>query len=306
VKNILVLGANGFIGRYLSRALAQEKGLSLTLFSKTIDHIRDLGNLPNVKVVKGDYTDVLGLVPIIKNADIVYHLISASVPSTSWARPTLEIHKNLLPTIHLLQLCSDLDVKKVVYLSSGGTVYGEQKGHLDESTALKPFSPYGITKVTIEYFLEYFRRKAGLNYEIYRLSNPYGIGLDKLGFGVINTWLNAAAKGEPIYLFGSGKIRKDFIYIEDAIRLLMLSLRNPLGGSHIYNISRGEAVTLNRLLSIIDSVTTIPLNIIHKTGNKSDNKLVQLDNRKILKYFPGFQFTSLEQGINQIWQVLVK
>lgn len=302
MRKILILGANGFIGRNISSVLAREKDVVLTLFSRSIDAIKYLERYENVTIIQGDYTNILNLVSIIKKQDLIYHLISASVPSTSWSHPTLEVQKNLLPTLQLLKLCSDLDVKKVVYISSGGTVYGEQDGVLNESSKLQPFSPYGIIKTTIEHFFEYYRKKENLNYDIYRLSNPYGIGLEKIGFGVINTWLRAAAQNKPITVFGDGRTQKDFIYIDDAIQLMLYSVKHPLDKSDIFNISLGQTISLKQIIEVIQKVTKIDLHINYEEGLVSDNKLVKLDNSKILQYFPTFEFTSLEKGIEVVWE----
>lgn len=307
MKRVLILGANGFLGQHLSRFILKSyDNVELTLFSKTISpELENLKKIKPVTIVKGDYTDILELVPLVKNSDLVYHLISASVPSTSWVQPTLEINKNLLPTINLLRLCSDLGVEKFIYASSGGAVYGRNKAPVDEETKVLPFSPYGIVKATTEYFLEYFREKSGLNYDVYRISNPYGTGLKKIGFGVINTWLRAAQVNRPVRIFGDGTAAKDYIYVEDAVRMIAKSLEMPTDRSEIFNVCSGESTSLKKILETIIQVTGKDLEIIYEPSPKSDNKTVVLKNEKILAQFSGFQFSSLETGIRKIWEEML-
>lgn len=290
---------------HLARHFALKKEVKLTLFSRKFSaHLKKLGAFPNVNLVKGDYNDILELVPIVNNQDIVYHLISSSVPATSWIQPTLEIQNNLIPTINLFRLCSDLGVKKIVFTSSGGTVYGNQTTVLSENHSLMPFSPYGIIKVTIEHFLEYFYRKNGINYDIYRISNIYGPGLNKTGFGVINTWLNATKNNQSIRVFGDGSAAKDYIYIDDVIHLIGNSLNKPFSSSNTYNVCSSTTITLNKILETIKKVTKTNPSITYEHSLKSDNQIVTLDNTKILSEFPNFEFTPFEKGIKKIWDNL--
>lgn len=301
MRRVLILGANGFVGRNLSNFLAMDQGISLTLFSRRTSAIDHLGSRNNVTIIQGDYTDILNTVPIIKGQDLVYHLISASVPSSSWSQPDQEIIRNLLPSIQLLRLCSDLDVKKVVYISSGGTVYGEQPGVLNEKDKLLPFTPYGISKVAVEHYLDYFKRKENLNYDIYRLSNPYGLGLEKLGFGVINTWVKAAQEDKEIVLYGDGSVAKDYIFIQDAIFFIAQSVYQDLNSCNVLNVNSGETVTLREIIETISKVSGKELRIDSRDSLVSDNKIVKLDNSKLLKSYPDFVFTPLERGIAILW-----
>jgi len=299
---IAILGANGFLGQALSKRLALESGCDLILFSRTISSdLRKLESYSHINIVQGDYKNGLDVLPVIKNQDIVFHLISNSVPSSSWLEPGLEIEFNLLPTIKLFQLCAESGVSKIVFTSSGGTVYGDkQVCEISENFPLKPFSPHGITKVAIEHYLNYFKRKSGLNYDIYRISNLYGLGQKKVGFGVINTWLRAAKNDEPLKLFGNGENVKDYIFIDDAVELMMNSL-SDLDESQVYNLCSGMGISLNAIIDIIKAITDKKISVVKRPSPLSDNRMVILSNQKLLLQNPDFNMTPLQVGIKRVW-----
>jgi UDP-glucose 4-epimerase len=305
---ILIIGANGFIGKHLSLLLLRIEDIEVTLFSRNfdMDFFNKIFNSSNCIYVKGDYTDSKCIEPYLKNKDIIYHLVSTSIPSSSWNNPILEIDQNLKPTLRLLEMCCLARVKKVVYLSSGGAVYGKQEGDLDENSKTLPFSPYGITKLSIERFLEYARIKNDLQYDIFRISNAYGPYLDKNNFGVINTWLRHIVNGAEISVFGDGSISKDYIYIDDVVESLSLSLYSSITTSQIYNLSSGNAYSLNDLIEIIqDQVSEENIKFNSTEPSQSDNPYVRLDNTKIksirkLNKIGGF--TSIQSGIKSTYE----
>lgn len=302
---IAILGANGFIGTSLAKRLAQDSVNELTLFSRTISSkLKALADHKHVKIIQGDYNNDLELLAVLKNQEIVFHLISSSIPSTSWAQPELEVEFNLLPTIKLFQLCVDSGVRKVVFASSGGTVYGESNdGPVDENHRLAPFSPYGITKVASENYLFYFNKKNRLNYDVYRMSNVFGAGSVKRGFGVITTWLRTVMNDEPIQLFGDGDSFKDYIYIDDAIALMLNSLQD-LESTEVYNICSGTCSSLNEIIECIRDITGKKIETIKSKALLSDNRIVSLSNKKIRSKMPKVKIRSLREGIKEAWMVM--
>ena len=168
--NIAIIGANGFIGKHLTQLLTKDKNISLYLFG------RSKTNSTNIKC---PYTsiDLLNSDQIIssfKKIDLVYYLASDSIPSSSWDNAKNECEYNLIPFINFLECISKLNVKKIAFVSSAGTIYGSSNLKLSETADKKPFSPYGINKLTMEYYLHYFEVKHNLKHDIYRVSNIYG------------------------------------------------------------------------------------------------------------------------------------
>lgn len=300
---ILVLGANGFIGRHLSKHFAQKKELELVLFCRDIDPAFAECVGTNVEVVKGNIKDLTLMRNLIKGVDIVYHLISASTPRSTWEKPLSEIHENLLPSLELLELCAYEDVRKIVYLSSGGTVYGDSNRNLSEEDKVQPFSPYGITKLAVEHFLEYYRVKAGIQYDIYRISNAYGPGLNKPNFGVINTWLYAIKNNEPITVFGSMQSQKDYIFIEDLVKVISHSLTS-IESSDLINVSSGEVLSLGEIIAEMKKI--IPKQIVcnFRSTVSGDNPIVKLDNSKLRSAIPNLKFTPFKEGLIKTWKYI--
>ena len=305
-KKVVLIGANGFIGSYLWPYIVSNFRVSLTIISRNFsEENRRLAKQLRVRLIKGDYQDLLGLTPVLAGSDLVYHLASSSFPTSSWDNPIPDIEQNLLPSVALFDQCGRLGVKKVVFISSGGSIYGKNHEVLSEDDIQKPFSPHGIIKLSIEHFLEYFRIKQGLNYDIYRLSNTYGPGQNKIGFGVINTWLRRAAAGESIVIYGDGQAKKDFLFVEDAVGMISYSLHADIDKSEVFNINSGIETSLEEILNTIKKLAP-DVQVEYKRGMLSDNKIVRLSNKKILEKLNGFKFTSLTEGISKTWASIIR
>jgi UDP-glucose 4-epimerase len=299
---VLILGSGSFIGSHLVRLLSKDD-ISISVFGRN-EYL-----LPDVKVnfFQGDFDNGDCLKKALQDQDVVYHFISTTIPSNSWDKPIIEIEKNLIPTLKLIELASECGVKKICFASSGGTVYGLREKVLTEDDLTEPFSPYGIIKRTIESFLQYARAKSGLNYDIYRISNVYGEGQQiHKGLGFINTALENIVLKQPITIYGNGEIVRDFIYVEDVAKLLTLSLNKGFSDSDIYNISSNNPVSLNDLIGIMKNALGLDFEVVYLPARVSDNKKVVLDNSKIMRNFIDLNLTSLERGIEKTFRYLEK
>lgn len=301
---VLILGANSFIGSNFLKAIQDDSTIKISTFSRAILD-SPYFNVKKIQQFTGDYNQREALLEALLEQDIVYNFISDSKPKTSWDRPVMEVERNLIPFINFLEVAQSAGVKKIVYPSSGGTVYGDQEGNIDEKYSLCPFTPYGIIKSSIEYFLEFSKKKYGINYDIYRITNPYGPNqsFQNSGVGVVARWVELVKSGKTIEIFGSGKIKKDFIYIDDLCELLKLSLKKDLNDSDVYNVSSGESVTLDEVIDAIRRATRSEVRVSVLDGLSSDNKRVQISNKKIMKNFPGFKFLPLDEGIKRMFNI---
>src|SRR5215203_5242749 len=169
---ILILGSTGFIGKHLVEELSARENVEVTVFGRS--PFNDFNG--RIRAIQKDFEDTNALREALERQDIVYHLISQTIPSTSWDDTLFEIEKNLMPTLRFIEIAAACKVKKICFPSSGGTVYGLQEKVLTEETPTAPFSPHGIIKRTIESFLQYALYKYQINYDIYRISNVYGEG----------------------------------------------------------------------------------------------------------------------------------
>lgn len=258
-KKILVLGGNGFIGSHLVDALL-ESGYSVRLFDRP--NTVFLGNqLPaNIEIMYGDLNSEADISAALAGCDICFHLISTVVPASSNLDPIFDIETNLTGTVRLLNYAVKAGLKKIIFLSSGGTVYGVPT-HLpiDENHPTNPLCSYGITKLAIEKYLHLYQQLHGLDYTVLRLANPFGERQRiNAAQGAIAVFLGKALRHEKIEIWGDGSVIRDYIHISDVISAMLKSVTYQ-GPEHVFNIGSGQGVSLNEVLDGIESVTGQPV-----------------------------------------------
>ncbi len=300
-----ILGANGFVGKELVKHLILKNNfLELHLYSRTFkidlpktnnifQHNFDLKNIES-------YSD-----KSLKKIDVLFYLISDSIPASSWGKPYDEITNNLIPFINLIENLKEGNLKKIIFTSSAGTIYGESKNKLNEDSPKAPFSPHGISKLTTEYFLDFFHKKYNINYEIYRISNIYGPDQNtSKGLGLINTILEKSIKNEEIIIFGDGSITRNYIYIRDVAEILVQALDNKLNQNLILNLASSDNLSINQIIEKIEQVTKKKLWITKEKGRPSDNPNISIDNSKLRNIYPNFKNTPIELGILETYKYL--
>jgi UDP-glucose 4-epimerase len=292
----VVLGGSGFIGRHLVQYLAGQ-GEQVSIYCRATDpaaaHIED------VRLFRGDFVTGEGLQEALEGADHCYHLISTTIPSSSSGNPLLDIETNLKPAVRLFELSRSLGVKKVIFCSSGGTVYGIPKQiPVDEEQPLWPITPYGIIKAAVEKYLNMYASLHGLDYGIARLSNPYGEGQRSKVQGAVSVFADRALRGEEIEIWGDGTVIRDFMYIGDGVKGLAAVARHE-GPNRIFNIGSGEGHSLNDLLSSIGKTLGRTPRVTFSQARKFDvpvNILSIARARDELSWSPE---VSLEEGIER-------
>lgn len=299
--NILVLGGNGFLGSHLVDKLVKA-GNRVRVFDRSPDPFRS--PLPQVEYVTGSFNDQSLLAESLVGIDVVAHLISTTVPSTSNMDPVADIEGNLIATVNLLNLMKLQKVNKIVYLSSGGTVYGVPKtSPIPESHSLHPISSYGIVKVAIENYLYMAHQSTGLEYAILRASNPYGPRQGHSGVqGVIATFLSNIANNRTIEIWGDGEVVRDFIYITDMAALIEKVIISDKQGC--YNAGYGEGSSINQILGHIQNSIDIEVKTKYLDKRVFDVPHVVLDNRLAMADFDWQPVTSIDEGIAQTWKWL--
>lgn len=298
-KNIAIIGAGGFIGTHLTTRLQALTDVNLFLFGRS-EQSPFSSSLPYKKL---DTEHKEQLAEDFRNIDFIYYLASETIPSTSWENPAMDIEKNLLPFIRFTEGIATLSVKKIIFVSSGGTVYGATEHMVDEHSFTNPFSPYGIIKLTMEHFLNYFKVKYGLNFDIYRVSNVYGEGQNTgKGIGLINTFIEKIIAEKKIYIFGDGKNVRNYLYVKDLAELMLTSLRCDVNISGIYNTSSNATLTVSDIAEIMKKIVPESFEVVYKEARQSDNSAIHLDNSKIVKANPGFHFTEIEEGVSKTYQ----
>ncbi len=298
-KNILILGGFGFIGSNIVEELLKMNLYNVIVFEfKGVTHkLADC-----VHVYYGDFNNDADLAEVFKNhkIDVVVHLISTTVPATSNENITYDINSNLIGTIRLLDMMLQYGINKIVFLSSGGTVYGEineNKAHENHPT--NPICSHGIIKLCIEKYLLLYNRLHNLQYLILRASNPYGEyhKSDKQGF--INVIIKKILQNRKIVIWGDGTIVRDFIYVKDLGRIVAYLLENNIF-NQIINIGSGEGHSINQVIEYI-AENQPHFEIQYETSRKYDVRKIILDIDK-LNSMKKFDFTDLKEGIYLTYQ----
>lgn len=296
---ILVLGGAGFIGTNLALSLAQIKENELTLVDEKKEYfISDLTNKKNIHIIESKFNENMKMEDILRGQDVVYHLVSTTVPTTSNQHISQELRANVIFSSLLFDACVKSKVSKVVFISSGGTVYGKEgKCPLTEETATNPISSYGIQKVTIEKLLYLYNYLYGIDYRIIRLANPYGPYQRPNGLlGAVTTFTYKALNKQKITVYGDGSVIRDYIYIDDAIRAIQ-KIVNGKSDYHIFNLGSGYGTSLTTVLNTIEKVLNTELDIEYKAGRMVDVPQNFLDISRYEECYGVLTPISLTEGI---------
>ena len=304
MKTILLLGGYGFIGTNIMKFI-DANALSdyrVVVFDRFPNHLDNIQFDCKVQAYSGDFSDeyLLDRVFSENSIDIVIHSLSASVPSSSRDN-AFDLHLNVIPTIGLLNTKSKHSVDKIVFISSGGAIYGDhyvdKNGH-KEDEVLFPKSAYGVSKLVIEKYLYLYQVQYGLKSLVLRLSNPYGPYHYSQKQGIINIALERALKGETFEIWGDGKGKKDYIYIEDFCRVLLGLIEQEWQDYRVINVGSGELLSVNQIVASIKGICPV-FESTHKEANALDVKDFRLD-LSVLKRSFDTEFTTLEEGLHKL------
>lgn len=298
--NILILGAAGFIGTNLTIQLAKDKNNKITLidgnkaYFSNIEHF----NFENVKIIESKFCENMNFDEILKEQEIIYHLVSTVVPSTSNQHISQDIQANVLFSAKLFEACVKNYVKKVIFISSGGTVYGKEANcPLSEDNHTNPISSYGLQKVMIEQLLYLYNYMYGLDYRIIRLANPYGPYQRPNGIlGAVTTFTYKALKGEKIVVYGDGSVVRDYIYIDDAINAI-LTIANNDNQYHIFNVGSGCGTSIKQLIEEIEKTLCLKMEVMYNEARSVDVPINYLDISRYEKNYGKLNLVNLHNGI---------
>ena len=271
-KRCLVLGGRGFIGSHLVDALLA-CGHHVRCFDRP--HLLPLGDThlahPRFELYEGDFVSEADISQALLGCEVCFHLVSTTLPKSSNADPVFDVESNLLGTLRLLTHAVELGLKKIIYVSSGGTVYGvPTQLPILETHPTDPVCSYGITKLAIEKYLGLFHQLSGLNYTILRIANPYGERQrTHASQGAVAVFLRKVLCGEPIEIWGDGSVVRDYIHIADVVDALMLALEQT-SCEYVFNIGSGRGLSLNEVLDTIEKVTGNSANRRYLPGRAFD------------------------------------
>ncbi len=298
----LILGGRGFLGSHLVEALLAE-GNEVSVFKRP--HSPRLLNIPNhqhVRWFEGDFVNREDVAAAVQGAETVYHLISTTIPQSSNLNPIYDIESNLVSSLNLLEIAKEAKVKKIIFVSSGGTVYGVPKSiPIPENHSTDPTCSYGVAKLAIEKYLSLYHRQYGLNYCILRVSNPYGERqLANSAQGVVAAFLGKVLQNEPIEIWGDGSVVRDYIYVGDAIEALMKA-KSYEGNCRLVNIGGGKGLSLNELVDAIETMIGTPVQRKYLPGRSFDVPINILDIAAAERFLNWTPRTSFQEGLSRTW-----
>ncbi|GAA0887979.1 NAD-dependent epimerase/dehydratase family protein [Rhodanobacter soli] len=296
---ILVIGAGGFIGQHLVRALARQGELVIAASRSEIDF-----GLPNVETVIAELREPKDFAPLIARSRAAVYLASTSTPGISAARPLHELVDNLQPMAGLLQVLQDHSGVDLLYLSSGGSLYAST-GDIaaDEATRAQPRSYHGAGKIAAEYFISAWCNQYSGRATILRPSNVYGPGqLERAGFGIVPTALGKIKRDEVLHIWGDGSAVRDYLYIDDLVELITTILARQMSvGARIVNACSGTGVSLNELFAAMEAVTGRPLRRSYEMGRAVDATRVVMDPTLANREYGCSPATPLHEGLERTW-----
>lgn len=296
---VIILGGAGFLGKALSNQLAADRSYDVTVFDRAIPP--ENAQVPGVTYVEGSFQKDYDFASLIHGADLVIHLVSTSVPGNE--RSALdEIYGNVIPSVELFEACVKEEVGRVVFMSSGGTVYGASSRENSEDNLPAPINTYGLQKVMIEQALRLTTRGTKTEYQVIRLSNPYGPGQNPHGtLGLITKLVYQALNHKTIHIYGDGSVVRDFIYIDDAIQGIMDVIERGEADS-TYNIGRGVGASVADVVDTIARTLPERLDVVHVPGRNVDVPYSVLDITKYKGIASIHDFVSLDEGIIRTYQ----
>lgn len=303
-RKVVVFGGDGFIGSHLVDRLVAG-GHEVSAFARFRNNVsKNLTHLAgHFRMLPGDFSHRDAVAAALKGQEAAYHCITASNPVLGWNNPYGEIDHELRNAVQFFDLCTQQGVRKVVYASSGGTVYGPGCP-VDENAVPHPYNPYGICRLAAEHFLDYFRARNGLATDVYRIGNVFGPRQPlHASQGVIAVWMGHILEGKPLQVFGDETTLRDYVYAEDAAELMTFSLRD-LASSGTYNIGSGQGTSILHLLDMFRAVVDKPFDYNIQPRRPSDNPCAILPSGKLLGLCPEFRFQDLQETLRRTWEHL--
>lgn len=298
----LVLGGCGFLGSHLVDGLLN-KGYEIVVFDKVDVDTKNINhNLNKVDLIEGDFTNKNDLQRAIRDIDYIFHFIGTTIPQSSTQNPVYDIESNVISSINLLEIAKSGNVKKIIFASSGGTIYGiPQKVPIPEDHPTNPICAYGISKLMIEKYLHLYFSLHGLDYVSLRFSNAYGERQDPdKSQGVIGVFLEKIIRGDPVNIWGDGKVVRDYIYVKDIVDACLKASELKQTKYHIFNIGSGNGISLNELIEIIRKGAGKEIKVKYTQGRKIDVPINILDTTLAKKVFGWKPKVLIEQGIKTI------
>jgi UDP-glucose 4-epimerase len=296
----LILGGGGFLGSHLSEALLAQ-GYAVRIFDRpNLHRFKSFQCNQDLEWFEGDFINREHIAQAVCGCDVIYHLISTTLPRSSNENPAYDVETNVVGTLHLLEVAQKNNIKKVIFVSSGGTVYGiPQAVPIKESHPTEPICSYGIGKLAIEKYLNLFHLLHGMDYCVLRLANPFGerqrIAAEQ---GAVTVFLDKALRNEEIAIWGDGSVVRDYFYVSDAVSAMTKALAFK-GSSGVFNIGSGTSQSLNKILDAIEALLGTSIRKAYFPAREFDVPVSVLDISKAVEFLDWRPETTFAEGLSR-------
>lgn len=290
----VVFGGGGFIGTNLCRSLVGK-----------VDSLKAFGRrqsfpdaLDGVAWIPGDFTDPTALAAAVSGCDVVFHLVTSTTPASSNVDKVADLKSNVVSTLRLLDACKEEGVRRVVFVSSGGTIYGIPSViPTSEDAPTNPITAYGVAKLAIEKYLALYEHLYGIESRILRVANPYGAYQTAMkNQGAIAAFMLRALEGKFIEIWGDGSVTRDYIYIDDVVNALQLAAVHE-GPSRIFNIGSGKGYSLLDVAKAIEGTLEKAISVHHNKARPVDVPCSILDIGRAKVELDWAPKVSLQEGL---------
>jgi len=295
---ILVTGGAGFIASQVADAFINEGHQVLIVDDLSTGFEKNIN--PKAKFIKANICDLeLSKLFEKEKFDLINHHAAQMDVRRSVADPIFDANINILGTINLLKNAVKTGVKKFMFASTGGAVYGEQKYFpADEEHPSNPLSPYGISKLSVEKYLYFYKAQYNLNYTILRYANIYGPRQNPFGeAGVVAIFSSKLLKDELPIINGTGKQTRDYVFVGDVVKANLVTLDDH--ESEIYNVGTGIETDVNELFGLLNKITGKQREEKHGPAAPGEQMRSVITSDKIFNKFSWRPSTSLEEGLKK-------
>lgn len=295
---VLVTGGAGFIGSHVVDALIEAEHEVIVVDDLSTGHRRNVD--PKAKFYQIDIRSrELRSIFEDERPEYVNHHAAHIDVDRSLEDPLYDASVNVLGSINLLECCRQCGVRKIIYASTGGAVYGEPEYlPCDESHPVRPISPYGTSKHAVELYLHLYRQNYGLDYTTLRYSNVYGPRQDPFGeAGVVAIFSLQMLMGEEVTINGSGEQERDFLYVEDCARANLLSIEK--GSGQVYNLGTSKGTSINHLFEKMSRLTGYARHPVHDPPKPGEVLCICLDANKAKKELEWSPTVELQGGLER-------
>ena len=296
---VLVTGGAGFIGSHVVDAL-----ISAGYEVVVVDDL-STGNLANLNPAATFYqVDIrspqLAEVFEKERPDYVDHHAAQMDVRRSIADPLFDAEVNVIGSINLIECCRRYGVKRLIYISTGGAVYGEPEYlPCDEAHPVNPICPYGASKHTVEHYLYMYQQNYGLDYIVLRYPNVYGPRQDPHGeAGVVAIFTGQMLAGGQVVINGDGEQQRDFVYVEDCAQANLMAMTSQ-NANQIYNLGYGRGTTVNEIFTTLKNITGYQPLAIHGPAKVGETRQIYLDATKAQKELGWKPTVDLEEGLQR-------